>query len=103
MVSAGFVHLLGAAIKELNPELRFPLASFLCGLGFLITLVADHVAEVLSHGSGWETPPGHCAGSTRDGEMTRLQPVLVVDPATPRRHGGAFPLFVRPFSSGAVE
>ena len=89
MVSAGFVHLLGAAIKELNPELRFPLASFLCGLGFLITLVADHVAEVLSHQNGWETPPGHCTGSTLDGEMTRLQHVLVVDPVTPRRTGAS--------------
>ena len=87
MVSAGFVHLLGAAIKELNPELRFPLAPFLCGLGFLVTLVADHVAEVLSHRNGWETPPGHCGGATVDGEMTRLQHVLVVDPVTPRRAG----------------
>ncbi len=89
MVSAGFVHLLGAAIKELNPELHFPLAPFLCGLGFLVTLVADHVAEVLSHRNGWETPPGHCGGATLDGEMTRLQHVLVVDPVTPRRAGRA--------------
>ncbi|CAL5220634.1 g2678 [Coccomyxa viridis] len=87
MVSAGFVHLLGAAIKELNPGLQFPLAPFLCGLGFLVTLVADHVAEVLSHRNGWETPPGHCGGATLDGEMTRLQHVLVVDPVTPRRAG----------------
>ncbi len=89
MVSAGFVHLLGAAIKELNPGLQFPLAPFLCGLGFLVTLVADHVAEVLSHRNGWETPPGHCGGATLDGEMTRLQHVLVVDPVTPRRAGRA--------------
>ena len=56
MVSAGFVHLLGTAITELNPHLKFPLAPFLCGLGFLVTLVADHVAEVLSHRAGWESP-----------------------------------------------
>ena len=96
MVSAGFVHLLGAAIKELNPELHFPLAPFLCGLGFLVTLVADHVAEVLSHRNGWETPPGHCGGATLDGEMTRLQHVLVVDPVTPRRAGKAHFLWTPP-------
>ena len=49
MISAGFVHLLGTAIKELDPMARFPLAPFLCGLGFLVTLVADHLAETLSH------------------------------------------------------
>ena len=48
MISAGFVHLLGTAIKELDPMNRFPLAPFLCGLGFLVTLVADHLAETLS-------------------------------------------------------
>ena len=31
MVSAGFVHLLGTAIKELDPMDTFPLAPFLCG------------------------------------------------------------------------
>lgn len=87
MVSAGFVHLLGTAIKELNPHLKFPLAPFLCGLGFLVTLVADHIAEVLSHRNGWESPPGHCMPSTPRGEMTRLQHVLVVDPVTPGRNG----------------
>ena len=88
MVSAGFVHLLGTAITELNPHLKFPLAPFLCGLGFLVTLVADHVAEVLSHRAGWESPAGHCLPSGLDGDMTRLQHVLVVEPVTPSRRGG---------------
>lgn len=48
MVSAGFVHLLGAAVKQLNPGAVFPLAAFLCGLGFILTLVADHAVERLS-------------------------------------------------------
>ena len=89
MVSAGFVHLLGQAIKELNPHDRFPVAPFLCGLGFLVTLVADHVAEVLSHRNGWEAPEGHCMSPTLDGEMTRLQHVLAPEPLTPGRHGEA--------------
>ena len=89
MVSAGFVHLLGTAINELNPHLKFPLAPFLCGLGFLVTLVADHIAEVLSHRNGWDSPHGHCMPGTVDGEMTRLQHVLVVDPVTPGRTGRA--------------
>ena len=103
MVSAGFVHLLGAAIKELNPGLQFPLAPFLCGLGFLVTLVADHVAEVLSHRNGWETPPGHCGGATLDGEMTRLQHVLVVDPVTPRRAGRAVLLKLPPAQAWQLQ
>ncbi len=89
MVSAGFVHLLGQAIKELNPHDRFPLAPFLCGLGFLVTLVADHVAEVLSHRNGWEMAEGHCMSPALDSEMTRLQHVLAPEPLTPGTHGEA--------------
>ena len=48
MISAGLVHLLGAAVQELDPSSVFPLAPFLCGLGFILTLVADHMAELLS-------------------------------------------------------
>ena len=82
------MHLLGTAITELNPHLKFPLAPFLCGLGFLVTLVADHVAEVLSRRAGWESPAGHCVPSGLDADMTRLQHVLVVDPTNPSRRGG---------------
>ena len=56
MVSAGFVHLLGAAIVDLNPNAVFPVAPFLCGLGFILTLVADHTAESLSR----MPPPNTC-------------------------------------------
>lgn len=48
MISAGFVHLLGAAVQELDPTAVFPLAPFLCGLGFILTLIADHAAGLLS-------------------------------------------------------
>ena len=48
MVSAGFVHLLGAAVHDLRSDSLFPLPSFLCGLGFIVTLVADYTAETIS-------------------------------------------------------
>ena len=48
MVSAGFVHLLGAAVRELRSDSLFPLPSFLCGLGFIVTLMADYTAETIS-------------------------------------------------------
>jgi zinc transporter 1/2/3 len=86
MVSAGFVHLLGTAIKELDPMNRFPLAPFLCGLGFLVTLVADHIAEILSHRNGWHGnggASGHCAPASLDSDVTLLQHVLVVDHRLP--------------------
>jgi zinc transporter 1/2/3 len=79
MVSAGFVHLLGTAIKELDPMNRFPLAPFLCGLGFMVTLVADHVAEILSHRNGWHGGSGHCMTTSLDTDVTLLQHVLVVE------------------------
>lgn len=40
MISAGFCHLLGEALKQM-PKFQFPLAPFLCGTGYLLTLVAD--------------------------------------------------------------
>lgn len=89
MISAGFVHLLGTAIKELDPLKRFPLAPFLCGLGFLVTLVADQVASMLSERNGWHgTAVGHCHAPSLDADMSLLQHVLVVDPAHPLRSPG---------------
>ena len=93
MISAGFVHLLGTAIKELDPMKRFPLAPFLCGLGFLVTLVADQVAGILSERNGWHGDGGlaHChspaMGHEHSSDMTLLQHVLVVDPTNPRTPG----------------
>ncbi|KAK2077085.1 hypothetical protein QBZ16_004719 [Prototheca wickerhamii] len=43
MVSAGFCHLLGDAISDM-PEIAFPLAPFLCGVGFILTLICDAAA-----------------------------------------------------------
>ncbi|CAL8464539.1 g4074 [Coccomyxa elongata] len=90
MISAGLVHLLGTAIKELDPMKRFPLAPFLCGLGFLVTLVADQVAGILSERNGWhgDAAIGHCHSPAmaheHSSDMTLLQHVLVVDPTNPR-------------------
>lgn len=50
MVSAGFCHLLGEAVKDMPSHLLFPLAPFLCGLGFLSTLCADRAATLLAGG-----------------------------------------------------
>lgn len=91
MVSAGFVHLLGTAIKELDPMDTFPLAPFLCGLGFLTTLIADHIAETMSQRAGWGGGGGHgLCGATMpalDSDASLLQQVIVADgteaPGTP--------------------
>jgi len=47
MVSAGFCHLLGEAVKTM-PAMKFSLATFLCGLGYLVTLCADKAATMLT-------------------------------------------------------
>lgn len=47
MVSAGFCHLLGEALKQM-PNMQFPLAPFLCGCGYLATLCADTFASSVS-------------------------------------------------------
>ncbi len=52
MVSAGFCHLLADAERRLHSEGHFPLAPFLCALGFLLTLFADNVAHHLSGKQG---------------------------------------------------
>lgn len=68
---------------------RFPLAPFLCGLGFLVTLVADQVASILSERNGWhDAGSGHCHSPVLDSDMTLLQHVLVVDPAHASRTQG---------------
>lgn len=68
MVSAGFCHLLADAERRLHSEDRFPLAPFLCALGFLLTLFADEVATNLSHNKApaahsHASDPGDCCGS----------------------------------------
>ncbi len=73
----------------------FPLAPFLCGTGFMTTLIADHVAETLSQRAGWGGGGGHglCApaGPARDGDGPLLQQVIVADgtaaPGAPRLRG----------------
>lgn len=59
MVSAGFCHLLGEAVQQMKGiKMRFPLATFLCGLGYLFTLVADKIAAH-THGGGHGCGGGH--------------------------------------------
>lgn len=48
MVSAGFCHLLGEAVRDM-PAMQFPIVPFLCGCGFLLTLCADTAATALSN------------------------------------------------------
>lgn len=59
MVSAGFCHLLGEAVQQMKGiKMRFPLATFLCGLGYLFTLVADKIAAH-AHGGAHGCSGGH--------------------------------------------
>lgn len=62
MVSAGFCHLLADAERRLHSEGHFPLAPFLCALGFLLTLFADNVAHYLSSKHGVADDHGGCHG-----------------------------------------
>lgn len=55
MVSAGFCHLLGEALRAM-PQIRFPLATFLCGTGYMLTLVAD---KVVASATGGHSGCGH--------------------------------------------
>lgn len=50
MLSAGFVHLLGASVVEIGVVgvNGYPLATFLSACGFILTLVADVAAESIS-------------------------------------------------------
>ncbi|PRW20415.1 serine threonine phosphatase 2A regulatory subunit B beta-like isoform B [Chlorella sorokiniana] len=58
MVSAGFCHLLGEALRAM-PKIRFPLATFLCGTGYMLTLVAD---KVVASATGGHSGCGHAHG-----------------------------------------
>ncbi|GAB4816508.1 hypothetical protein N2152v2_003554 [Parachlorella kessleri] len=60
MVSAGFCHLLGESLRQMPVTGRFPLPTFLCGLGFMLTLVADAVASRASGGHGHGHGDGGC-------------------------------------------
>ncbi|KAG2429027.1 hypothetical protein HXX76_011269 [Chlamydomonas incerta] len=48
MLSAGFCHLLADAHRHLLFVGRFPLANFLAACGYIITLLADQVVQVVS-------------------------------------------------------
>ncbi|KAL4853724.1 putative serine/threonine protein phosphatase 2A regulatory subunit B''gamma [Chlorella vulgaris] len=60
MVSAGFCHLLGEALLQMRGLTgRFPLAPFLCGCGYMLTLVADKIAANAHGGGGHAGCGGH--------------------------------------------
>lgn len=89
MVSAGFVHLLGQAIVELpvRDDTVFPWAPFLCGVGFLSTLLADQYAESLSEKASGSATPGFAqmrSCHSRDNSFLGSGPSLILD------HEGAF-------------
>lgn len=65
MISAGFCHLLGDAIKTLTQAMAYPLAPFLCACGFLMTLVADQIVEgATSKASPHSESASHKGGET---------------------------------------
>mmetsp|Transcript_8358 Transcript_8358/g.25051 ORF Transcript_8358/g.25051 Transcript_8358/m.25051 type:complete len:421 (+) Transcript_8358:407-1669(+) len=79
MVSAGFCHLLGDAIEQLTKSFKYPLAPFLCACGFMSTLVADQIVEVVT-AKPREFPV------LGEGEMAMLSAVAVGGDAS--GHGG---------------
>lgn len=87
MVSAGFCHLLGDAIAQMPHFHQFPMATFLCGCGFLLTLCADSAATMLSssgqHATEGElgmlemaiSSPHHGDGTMRGGQCRFVEEV----------------------------
>ena len=63
MVSAGFCHLLGEALKVMPRGMQFPLAPFLCGAGYILTLVMDKIAHTASGGGRSSGGGPHAAAS----------------------------------------
>jgi zinc transporter 1/2/3 len=51
MLSAGFCHLLADSLRNLPFSGRFPTATFLAALGYIITLVADQLVHLVADGS----------------------------------------------------
>ena len=66
MLSAGFCHLLADSLRNLAFTGRFPTATFLAALGYIITLVADQIVHLVadsSFGSGGGLDDGCAACS----------------------------------------
>lgn len=79
MVSAGFCHLLADAERRLHSEGHFPLAPFLCALGFLLTLFADNVAHHLSAKHG--VPAEHNCHGDRHASIPLAEIAVVSGPS----------------------
>lgn len=81
MISAGFCHLLGDAIKTLNQALAYPLAPFLCACGFLMTLVADQIVE------GATSKAPHSESASHKGGETNLTAIVSHGRQSSESHG----------------
>lgn len=81
MLSAGFCHLLPEALPDIQPGFEFepdctktrvkefPLGTFLSGLGLLVTLVADQIAQGWSSRCG--VPHAHGHSRAQNGAVSR--------------------------------
>lgn len=66
MLSACFCHLLADAVKKTEEQVpNFPLAQFLCALGFLLTLAADSFASKFA---------GHTYGTSTEKKQLLNEP-----------------------------
>jgi hypothetical protein len=64
MLSAGFCHLLADSLRNLPFSGRFPTATFLAALGYIVTLVADQIVHLVADsafGAGAGTLDSGCA------------------------------------------
>ncbi|KAG2449930.1 hypothetical protein HYH02_000034 [Chlamydomonas schloesseri] len=69
MLSAGFCHLLADAHRHLLFVGRFPLANFLAACGYIITLLADQVVQMVSEANA---AGGASSSGAGGGEYRRL-------------------------------
>jgi hypothetical protein len=67
MLSAGFCHLLADALRQLAFIGRFPIATFLAAVGYLITLLADQIVTAIT-----AEPGSHHASNPADHKYVRL-------------------------------
>lgn len=65
MLSAGFCHLLADSLREVAFVGRFPIATFLAALGYIITLLADQIVTYVAETSA--SSRAHAAGAAQWG------------------------------------
>lgn len=73
MLSAGLCHLLAEALPEIQAKVKnFPLGTFLCAAGYMLTLVADEIGASLSG----HNHHCHSSSSFRENEQGRGIPEI---------------------------